>query len=285
MVQFEVVNKEDTAQSRAGPSQPGHGTASRGVPWAPRPPRPAVRLSTHPYQPARQVKKLAQDAALPNADSSGASAAPGHSHGYQQLALLPIPEPEQAAPAPTDPAVSPSTAPALPRVDWGHLSEPTGRPSLRPARHVAVQAQQQRQVALSPSRAPLEQFAEQLQADLGGTLGRPPSPFHPTQQSTPLPHPQSHQAESPQQPAAAAEAARAAAPAPAAGPRPRQPHALFPPAAGISSSGVPEPPREAASRPEGPSQIRQVLQGGTPGPPPPRPPPAAEPLSRGIVLL
>ena len=285
--QFEVVNKEDTAQSRAAPPQPGQSTASRGVPWAPRPPRPAVRLSTHPYQPARQVKNRQQEDMHSDAVPGETSAAHGVSQGYQQLALLPIPEPEQAAPGPNDPVASPSPTPALPRANWGHLSDPTPRHPPRQGRHVAAPAQQQRQAALSPSRAPLEHFAEQLQADLGGSLGRPPSPYQPTQQSTPLPHPETSQPQS-AAPASSPESVRAAAAAAGTGVMPRQLQVAFPLAAASSSGAVsysPEPPRDAAGRPEGPSQIRQVLQQPPPGPTPPlRPVPIAEAHIRGMFF-
>lgn len=58
---------------------------------------------------------------------------------------------------------------------------------------------------------------------------------------------------------------------------------------GASSSGtvsyLPELPRDAAGRPEGPSQIRQVLQQVPPGPTPPlRPVPTAEAHIRGMFF-
>ncbi|CAL8468308.1 g7848 [Coccomyxa elongata] len=281
--EFEVVNKEDTAQNRPGIPLPSLSSATRSFL---RPPRPSVRLTTHPYQTSRQARKPPQHGAY---HEPAPSAYPGSSQGYQQLALLPIPEPEHAAAGADKPTLSPNSDASAAKSGWGHLSEAAAVRQLpRQGRHGAAPAQQPRQAALSPSRAPLEEFTEQLQADLGGSLSPPPSPFSP-QRSAPLLAPQQHAparlpaAVSLQQPPAThtvdPAATRAAAPVSAA-PRPQE---LLVPYPVITAPA----PTHVQTRPEGgPSQTRQVLlqqQQVSPVPPPLRPPPPAEPSLRDPV--
>ncbi|BDA43741.1 hypothetical protein COCOBI_04-7570 [Coccomyxa sp. Obi] len=283
--EFEVVNKEDAAQNRPGIPLPSLSTVSRGFL---RPPRPSVRLSTHPYQASRPARRNPQHCTLNDPASGSNCASPGSSHGYQQLALLPVPDPEHAAAAgPDKPTVSPNPDTSAAKLAWGHLPEAAARQLPRQqARHGTAPAQQSRQAALSPSRRPpLEEFAEQLQADLGGSLSPPPSPFQP-QRSAPLPPPQQQPpaplpvAVSLQQPTALSSvdpaAARAAAPVSAA-PRPQEPLVPYPL---VTVPG----PTHVQNRPEGgPSQIRQVLlqqQQVPSGPLPLRPPPPTEPSLR-----
>lgn len=278
--QFEVVNKEDTAQSRPGIPLPALSSATRSFL---RPPRPSVRLSTHPYQTSRQARKPPQHGAY---HEPAPSAYPGSSQGYQQLALLPIPEPDHAA-AGVDKLVMSPNPDASAAKSQGPLSEAAGVRQLpRQGRHGAAPAQQPRQAALSPSRAPLEEFTEQLQADLGGSLRPPPSPFSP-QRSAPLPAPQQHApaplpaAVSLQQPPAThtvdPAATRAAAPMSAA-PRPQEPLVQYP----VITAPA---PTQVQTRPDGGlSQTRQMplqQQQVPPGPPPLRPPPPTEPSLRG----
>ena len=141
--QFEVVSKEDQAQGAALlETRP-----TRGFLHTSRPPRPAVRLSSQPYQPrARKLRPQVQDAA----SASG-------SQGYEPQPLVPVAATDEASRSPP--------------ADPGHMSEAVRGSTLQPG---SQQSRMQQQQQALPSRA-LEAYAEQMSADLGS--GLPLSPI------------------------------------------------------------------------------------------------------------
>ena len=142
--QFEVVSKEEQAQGIAMlETRP-----SRGFLQTSRPPRPAVRLTSQPYQPKPRKARL---------QLQGAASA-GGGQGRDQQPPIPWAAADQAS----------SSSPAV--ADRGHVADANRGRALQPGSQSKVQQQQQ----VSPSRA-LEAYAEQMSADLGG--GLPLSPI------------------------------------------------------------------------------------------------------------
>lgn len=267
-VQFEVVSKEEQplvsstqplALSRTGP---------RLLPYTTRPPRPAVRLSSHPYQPARQSKgQQQQQQQQPGADQNASSSSSADT--FQPLPLLPLLGGDEHPWPQGWPATQAFAALHSP-ASFSRPGSLSAQTALGAQNRAAVQPQQQLRVSQSAgaSGKPLDGFTEQLQADLGGVLADPPlSPFKAEDQQVscegpipPQPHPTQaifQPSSPPPLPASAPTLEQRAAGAPRS---PQSPSAPAKPYQPPVSGPFPHVPYPAISPPAIAQQQQQLVQ-------------------------